>query len=41
MNCNVDEEQRRNREISKTIDKMIEIEKNKRKKVRITMCTID
>merc|ERR1719219_1168370 len=32
MNCNVDEEERRNREISKSIDRQIKIEKNKREK---------
>lgn len=30
MNCNADEEQRRNREISRNIDRQIKIEKNKR-----------
>ena len=37
MNCNVDEEQRRNREISKNIDRQIKLEKNKREKVRIKL----
>ena len=33
MNCNADEEQRRNREISRNIDRQIKIEKNKRENV--------
>ena len=41
MNCNADEEERRNREISRNIDRQIKIEKNKRENVRIlTICTI-
>ena len=35
MNCNADEEERRNREISRNIDRQIKIEKNKRENVRI------
>ena len=36
MNCNADEEQRRNREISRNIDRQIKIEKNKRENVSIS-----
>ena len=33
MNCNADEEERRNREISRNIDRQIKLEKNKRQNV--------
>ena len=36
MNCNADEEQRRNKEISRNIDRQIKIEKNKRENVSMT-----
>ena len=40
MNCNANEEDRRNREISRNIDRQIRIEKNKRENVRIALKTV-
>ena len=40
MNCNADEEERRNREISRNIDRQIKIEKSKRENVRLALNTV-
>ena len=40
MNCNANEEDRRNREISRNIDRQIRIEKNKRENVRRALKTV-
>ena len=37
MNCYVDEEQRRKKEISKNIDKQIKLDKSRRKNVRMKL----
>ena len=40
MNCNTNEEERRNREISRNIDRQIKIEKSKRENVRLALNTV-